>query len=338
MGEKVTFWVVLENVGDGQAQNVVLTPRLPENSFIATQIPRPARLAALSARQSQQFTFTVQANQPGVLEGTFLASAQGTRDVQCSHRVKVLRPDLRVELSGTPVRFLGSQGEYTIRTWNPGDTVLRNVEVTLHGVAGLEITGLSEEAVVDSEDLTYTWCLATLNPGQSHSIRVKAKAGKLGPQLQCVAAMTEPRLSAESTHLTHVICRADVDVAVSNTKEAIEVGQPETFMVVVANRGSRAAEAVRVTVQLPKGVQPLATDGARTAGDVQFPEFRLNPAESKTLTFRAVGVAAGDHAVRATVETEFAAVPTVAETVVYFYDEGELQRIARELDAKVQVR
>jgi hypothetical protein len=71
---------------------------------------------------------------------------------------------------------------------------------------------------------------------------------------------------------------------------------------------------------------------------VTFPAFRLNPGESKILKFRAVGLAAGDQAVRATVETEFSSVPTIAETTVYFYDDDELQRIARDLDAEIQVR
>ena len=69
-----------------------------------------------------------------------------------------------------------------------------------------------------------------------------------------------------------------------------------------------------------------------------FASFPLSPGASKTLKFRAVGLAAGDQAVRATVETEFSSIPTIAETTVYFYDEDELQRIARELDDAVQVR
>ncbi len=338
-GEIVTFTVVVENVGDGPAQDVVLTPHLPEGSFIEAQPPQAAKLASLGARKSQEFKFTARANQPEFLEGTFAASAHANRDVQCSHRVKILRPDLRVEMGGTRVGFVGSQGEYAIRTWNPGDIVLHDVKVTLQVPAGLDITTVSEEGCLDPEHRLYTWCLRTLNPGESHAIQLKAKATKVGRQVQRVDAKTAPQLQSEASHLTHVTSRADVEVSVTNTREAIPVGEAEKFTVSVVNHGSKTAEAVKVTIRLPEGVQPLTTDGATTADqEVRMPAFRLNPAESKSLTFRAVSLKGGDHAVRATVETEFASVPIVAETVVYFYDEEELQRIARELDATIRLR
>jgi uncharacterized repeat protein (TIGR01451 family) len=151
--------------------------------------------------------------------------------------------------------------------------------------------------------------------------------------------MSGPKLRADSNHLTHVISRADVDVAVSNSKEAVPTGQMEEFTVALTNRGSRDAETVSVTIQLPDGIQAMTAEGYTAAGQkVTFTGFRLTPGGSKTLKFRAVGLAAGDQAVRAIVETEFSPVPTIAETTVYFYDDDELHRIARELDAAIRLR
>jgi len=339
LGETVTFSVLLKNIGDGTAQNVLLTPQLPESSYIETQIPRPAKLASLPAGETKEFKFTVRANQPEWLEGNFVATARDNRDVQCSHRVKILRPELRVEVDGTRVSFLTMEGEYELRVWNPGDTVLRSVRVALQVPEGLQVTTLSEEADVDQTRRIYSWCLPTLNPGDSHSIQLKTKAAKLGRQVQLAVAMADVQLRAEDDHLTHVISRPDVDVAVNNTKEAIAVGEPEEFTVSVVNRGSRAAETVAVTVELPEGLQAVAADGSTNEGrQITFPGFRLQPGEPKVLTFRAIGLTAGDHAVRASVETDFAALPTIAETVVYFYDDEELLRIAQELDAAIQIR
>ncbi len=339
LGENVTFRVVVENIGDGAAQNVVLTPKLPETSCIETQVPRAAKIAALSAGQSQEFTFVVRAAEPGVLEGTFVVAAQDNREVQCSHRVKILRPDLRVDVDGTRVNFMQADGDFELRTWNPGDTVLRNVKVALQIPQGLEVTTLSEVADIDRENRIYSWCLSTMNPGDSHSIQLKTKATKVGQQIQLAVAMSGPSLRSQDDHLTHVISRPDVDVAVINSKEAIQVGQAEEFAVSLVNRGSRAAEAVAVTIQLPEGIQAIAGEGYTGEDDkVTFPGFPLSPGASKTLKFRAVGLAAGDQAVRATVETEFSSIPTIAETTVYFYDDEELQRIARELDAAILVR
>lgn len=339
IGENVTFRVVVENIGDGAAQNVVLTPRLPEASYIESQVPRAAKIATLPAGQTQEFKFVVRATERDVLEGTFVVSAQDNRDVQCSHRVKVLRPDLRVEVDGTRVNFLQAEGEFELRTSNPGDTVLRGVRVALQIPDGLEVTTLSEEASVDRASRIYSWCLDNLNPGDAHKIQLKTKATKVGRQIQLAVAMAGTALRSHDDHLTHVISRPDVDVAVINSKEAIQVGQAEEFAVSLVNHGSRAAEAVVVTVQLPEDIEAIAGEGYTGEGQkVTFPGFPVSPGASKVLKFRAVGLAAGDLAVRVTIETEFSSVPTIAETTVYFYDEDELERIARELDAAIQVR
>ena len=94
-----------------------------------------------------------------------------------------------------------------------------------------------------------------------------------------------------------------------------------------------------VTVKLPDVIEAVTSEGYTIQGrTVNFPGFRLAPGASKSLTFRAVGLAAGDLVVRAVVETDFSVVPVMAETVVYFYDEEELQQIARELDAVIRLR
>jgi uncharacterized repeat protein (TIGR01451 family) len=339
LGENVTFRVVVENIGDGAAENVVLTPELPEGSYIQSQPPRAAKIAVLAAGRSQEFSFVVRATEREWLVGNFVASTPDNREVECSHRVKILRPDLRVEVGGTRVSFVRSEGEYELRTWNPGDTVLRDIKLALQLPEGLDITTLSETATIDRPNRIYSWCLDRLNPGDSHTIHLKTTATKVGRQIQLAVAMSGPKLRADSNHLTHVISRAEVDVAVSNVKEAIPVGQMEEFTVALTNSGSRDAETVSVKIQLPEGIEAVTADGYVGEGQqITFARFRLTPGGSKTLKFRAVGLAAGDQAVRAVVETEYSPVPTIAETTVYFYDDDELLRIARELDAAIRLR
>lgn len=339
LGENVTFKVVVENIGDGAAQNVLVTPELPEGSYLDSTPLRAAKIAVLPAGRSQEFQFVVRAVEREFLVGNFIVSTPDNREVTCSHRVKILRPDLRVEVEGTRVSFLRSEGEYELRVWNPGDTVLHDIKLALQLPEGLDVTTLSEAANVDRLNRIYSWCLNTLNPGDSHSIQLKTTATEIGRQVQLAVAMSGPKLRADAHHLTHVISRADVDVAVSNQKEAIPVGQLEEFTVALTNSGSRDAETVTVKIQLPEGIEAMTADGYVGEGqEITFTGFRLAAGGSQILKFRAVGIAAGDQAVRAIVETDFSSTPTIAETTVYFYDDDELQRIARELDAAIRLR
>ncbi len=339
VGSTVTFKVVVQNIGDGPARGVALAPEIPEVSYLKDQKPAVAEIALLPAGEAKEFTFVARAVQEQWLEANFVATATDNNEVQCGTRVRVLHPDLRVQLDGTRINFREAVGDYEIRVWNPGDTVVKGTRVALHVPAGLQVTTLSEEATVDQPNRVYSWCIPTLNPGDSHTIQIRATSIELGHHRQQVAAVAEGDLRAENNHLTHVIARADVDVAVINTKEAIEVGREEEFAVSLVNRGSQAAERVSVVVQFPDGLVPVPAETYEIDGaTVRFANFRLNANEPKSLRFRATGQAAGDQIVRAIVQTDFAAEPITAETQVYFYDEAELQRIARQLDEAVRLR
>ena len=337
IGSRVTFKVVVKNIGDGPAREVSLTPEIPEASYLQEQTPRAAKIPLLPAGESKEFAFVATAVQKEWLEANFVATATDNKDVECGCRVRILHPDLKVQLDGPRINFREANGDYEIRVWNPGDMVLEGVRVSLHVPEGLEVTTLSEEAAVDQESRVYSWCIPRLNPNESHTIRLRATLAGLGHHLQEVVAVAEGDLQATDKHLTHVIARADVDVAVVNTKEAIEVGREEGFSVSLINRGSQATERVSVVVQLPDSFVAVPSDAYETEGaTLRFPNLRLNPAEAKSLQFRVVGMAAGEHTVRAIVQTDFAAGPITAETQVYFYDEAELQRIASQLDETIQ--
>ncbi len=339
LGEVVTFRVVVQNIGDGAARDVVLTPELPESSYVEAQQPRPQSIALLQAGEAKEFRFTARAAEGQWLEGNFVAATRDNREVECGRRVRILRPDLQVDLDGTKVSFLQKEADYTIRVWNPGDMTLRAVKVILSAPEGLQVTTLSRSANIDQQRRMFTWCLPELAPGQSDTLMLKAQTTSVGAHVQSVGAMADPQLVAQDDHRTLVITRPDVEVAVVNSKEAIEVGKSEQFSVLLANRGSKAAEKVAVEVLLPAAMEAIPSSEYDVVGQqLMFSPLRLAAGEQKVLKFRATGADAGDHAVRAVVTTAYGTLPTIAETTVYFYDDVELERVARDMDQGVQLR
>jgi hypothetical protein len=338
-GSDVTFRVVVENIGDGEARNVTLTPHVPQISHIETQRPGELQIPSLAAGQSKEFRFFGRAVQEQWLEANFVASTTDNQQVECGSRVQVLNPELDVELTGTRVCFPEKDGEYLIRVSNPGDTTLRDVTVQLTVPQGLEVTTLSNAADIDHKKRTFTWCFAELQPAAEEILMLRANASKVGKLIQQVVASAEPKLTAQDAHQTTVITRADVDVALMNSREAIEVGEVEEFTVWLVNRGSKVAEQVTIDVQLPEAIQPSTSDKYETLGQtVRFSGIRLAADEEVLLRFHAAGLQAGDHAVRAVVNTDFTNIPTVAETTVFFYDDQELERIAEQTDSPALLR
>ena len=339
IGETVTFRVAVKNIGDGTARDVVVTPTLPQSSYLDGKQPPAVTVPLLQAGETKELRFTARAAEGQWLESNFVAAVRGQGDVQCGKRVRIMRPDLQIDLDGTRVSFLEKEGEYVIRVWNPGDMLLRKVHITLNVPAGLQVSTISRAANIDSQRRVFEWCVPELAPGASETVMLKAKANVTGAHIQNVTATTEPRLAAQDDHRTLILTRPDVDVAVANTKEAIEVGNVEEFSVWLGNRGSKTADHVDVQVLLPAAIQAVESDDYELLGQqLTFPQMSLAVGEEKLLKFRAIGASAGDHAVRAIIQTDYSTQPTVAETTVYFYDDEELERVARDLDGNVRLR
>ncbi|MCL4201133.1 MAG: hypothetical protein KJ000_01470 [Pirellulaceae bacterium] len=339
IGETVTFRVLVRNIGDGAARDVVVTPKLPQSSYLDGKEPQPATVPLLQAGETKELKFTARAAEGQWLESNFIAALRGQGDVECGKRVRIMRPDLQIDLDGTRVSFLNKEGEYAIRVWNPGDMMLRAVHITLKVPAGLQVSTISRAAKIDSQRRVFEWCIPELAPGASETLMLKANATVAGAHIQNVDATSEPRLTAQDDHRTLVLTRPDVDVAVRNTKEAIEVGNVEEFSVLLVNRGTKSAEHVDLQVLLPAAIQAVESDDYELVGQqLTFPQMPLAVGEEKVLKFRAIGANAGDHAVRAIVQADYSTQPTIAETTVYFYDDEELERVARDMDAGVMLR
>ncbi len=337
VGEEVEFQVILKNVGDGVARDVVLTPDFPS---AAASESRPApETTSLRGSESQEYRFTARATEGEWLVGQFVAVTADGRQVETESRVRILHPALQVHINGPRGGFVNQEGEYEIVVSNPGDTTIEQGAVTLRVPEGLRVTAISDQAHSEDNHRTLVWCLEPLAAGKSRSLMVKAVAAQVGPHRQTVVAEGSPRLVARDEHLTLIFSRANVDLSVTNRREANEVGAAESFTVRVQNHGSRVAEQVSVQVVLPDAMVPLesskyAQDGQR----ISFPALQLKPGQEEKLEFQATGVTAGDFAVRARLESDFSRTPIVAETTVYFFDQEELERLASEVDDSVRLR
>jgi uncharacterized repeat protein (TIGR01451 family) len=330
IGDEVRFCVVVRNLGDGPARDVVITPSLAEAAHIAAKPPTKVKIASLPANGKKEYCITARAIDVDYLTAEFAVTSLGGEELKCGERVKILRPQLGVDVDGSRVTYLKREGQYTVRVWNPGDTALEGVKVVLTLPAGLQVTTLSSAARVDNVKHTLTWCVGLMQPGDEHKFSLKARSNVEGTHTQVACAdSTTADVKVTDDHRTIVATRPEVDVAVLNSQEAIEVGEAEEFTVWMRNLGSKDAKSVSVQVILPETLFPVASEAYTTAAQrLVYPQFDLAPGEHRSLKFKAASLDVGEYAVQAIVETEGTALATKAETTVYFFDDEELERLA----------
>ncbi len=119
---------------------------------------------------------------------------------------------------------------------------------------------------------------------------------------------------------TQVEAIADLVLTVSDPVAPAPVGGDVAYEINLSNRGTKAAEAVRVVAQFSNGIEPVGVEGQTgevLTGQVLFsPIARLEPGASVKLKVIAKADVAGDHRFRT--EVRYGETSLVAEEATIF--------------------
>jgi hypothetical protein len=130
-------------------------------------------------------------------------------------------------------------------------------------------------------------------------------------------------LSATASVATTVEALADLKLTVNDPPGAIAVGADATFEVRVVNRGTKAAERIRVIGYFSDGLEPVAVQGWQAdvrEGEVEFePLGRIGPGQELVLKITARASVPGNHVFRAEVDCAAPETRLVSEEWTKFY-------------------
>ncbi|MFW6065973.1 MAG: DUF7507 domain-containing protein [Planctomycetota bacterium] len=213
--------------------------------------------------------------------------------------------------------------DYAIEIHNPSDVDARDVVVTDELPEGLEYVSSSPQAERDGRMLT--WNVETLSAQASKSMSVRVRPTETGTFNNC-AEVTAPRLSDRDCAET-VVVAPNVTVEKTGPAEAL-VCEPIDYRIVVRNTGDGDASGVRITDELPEGME--TTDGRRSlnwnigtlpAGESRRGEFQARVSETGDYTNTAVVTGDGDLRIEDSAQT------TVSEPVLDVTKEGPQTRL-----------
>jgi hypothetical protein len=96
------------------------------------------------------------------------------------------------------------------------------------------------------------------------------------------------------------------------------------FLVSVENHGSRQANDVRVTIDLPESLMPVKDKNSQAGSEFEnglvFDQPLIAPGQNVTFKFTAVGVSQGDHVVRSTLQLGGTDRKVISEDSVYVFE------------------
>lgn len=235
-------------------------------------------------------------------------AASKTQSLEAKSKIDVSVNEIKLdsEWKAPSRQYLGSVEEYQVTLHNRSTMAGENVMCSAVIPDGLSVDQLPEGATVVGKEIR--WKVATINALESKDFKFLLQANEASE----AKLRFEARSAGNGTTLANVV--AVIDPIIDLTLSVIDpiapapVGQEVQYDMVILNRGSRPARAVKVVAQFSNGIEPIRAEGVMgklVPGQVIFDSIdTIGPGQQITLRVVAQAAEAGVHRFRAELQCE----------------------------------
>ncbi len=330
-GETKVYTITVSNPGTGAAENVVLNllPLIPSERTAGVR-----QLGTLAAGERRTVEVELTTRQTGEIHVRAEATADGGLLARGEQDVTVRRAALEVLVEGPPMKYAGTRARYVVRVANTGDAPAASVVVVATLPAGSKDVAASDGGSLDANSGQVEWALGTLRPGATRVLEMECMLLAAGENRVDLRMVASGDLSALGSTVTQVESLADLKLTVNDPQGAIAVGAEVGYEVRITNRGTKAAENIRLFGYFSEGIEPTGVSGWRgqlNEGEVVLQTIpRLAAGQEMMLRITAQASRPGDHVFRAELECNDPETKLAVEEWTRFYGEGPaIQQAAR---------
>ncbi|QDT58295.1 Large cysteine-rich periplasmic protein OmcB [Stieleria bergensis] len=321
-GQSQTYRVRVMNPGNGIASDVMFTLS-PESSSAQSQ-----PIGDIPSGKEAQFEIELTAQDMGDLKISGLASSPLGLKSNAEKNIRVTAARLESALAGPELRYQDSSGAYLLELTNQGNAVSQNVQATLKLPAGVRYSGGIQGA--QQQGNTLFWTVDGLAPGASHEYEFQclmASPGNHNIEFSAEGSAAGKTYVALTTRVESI---ADLVMTIQDPAAPAPIGSEVAYEIVVNNRGSRQADAVRVIAQFSEGIEPIRIEGH--TGRVLTGQVLLDPIKAiqpgQTLRIKVIAKAETEGNHRFRTEIRSGETVLVAEEATRYLGSGQ-QRVSR---------
>ena len=215
----------------------------------------------------------------------------------------------KIEVKATwfgPEEFIqGSKADYELVIENSGGIPAANLACSIAIPDGIEMIEVPEGVTRQGNELR--WSIPKLDPKSQFTLPVRCEMNRSGNHTLAFQARSDQNINLRSDISTLVEAIADLELVVNEPQAPAPVGARVVYELQVSNRGSKAAEDIRVVAQFSEGIEPLALEGHAgriVPGQALFDNLpSIGP--NQTVTLRVICQASknGVHRFRAAVQS-----------------------------------
>ncbi len=326
VGDPLVQTVTITNPGTGIAQNVKIQVTTPKGLEATRGDRTQIEIGELNPGESRtvRLSFTAIAGGTQTLEVVAIADANLKQAAEAT--VNVIAPALKIAVEGPGLRYAGRDARYTLTITNEGRAATNNVRVTHRVPKGFKFVKADKGGTLDANNGSVNWFLGHLEPAQTAQLKLQLQAHEIGQFEHHVAVSAEHGVTAKADTTTKVEGSASLVMEVQDLDDPIEVGQETAYEVRISNTGSKAAQNVGLTFELPNGIELInveaATKHLAKNGLILFNDLpELAPGKTALFRIHVKGIAEGNQRVRARLTSESIEQELISEELTKFYAE-----------------
>jgi uncharacterized membrane protein len=309
IGNQKHVKIEIRNPGSGDATGVMLFENVPKNVKHAAGPTLEFEIGTLRAGETRELDLVLTAEKAGKVLNSLTARADGNLQVQQQVEFEVIAPALTVDVNGPERRYLERPATYEVSVENPGTAAAHDVQIVTKLPKGMRFVRANNMGEYDASTHAVYWTLSELPKGERGTVEVVAMPVETGPQTLEVESRAQQGLTDQKKREIVVEGLAAIMFEVKDLEDPIEVGGETGYEIRVVNQGTKAADNVRVAIELPPGMKLVSAEGETPhkaqQGRVVFePLQQLAPKADTVYRVRVQGMQPGDQRVVVEVNTD----------------------------------
>ena len=261
VGQQVTYTVRVSNPGTGVASNVMIQAAIPEGLEHRRGSLLTIEIGTLNPGESRQAQLIVTAVRGGSHDMAVRVLAEGGLLDQTISTVRIEEPRLNLQIAGPAEQMAGRTAEYALQVGNEGGVPSANVRAKYRVPDGFEFVSADRGGKFNEVDHSIEWFVGTVASGASSQFKVVLKANDTGAALHQAGVISEHGKVTMAEHATRVDGTAVLDLKIAASEPQLSVKDEVTYEIRITNSGTRDAENVGVSCELPSALELLSVAG-----------------------------------------------------------------------------
>ena len=324
LGDPASQIVTVSNVGSGVAHNVQVETMIPAGLEHARGKQLVTEIGSLNPGESRKVRLALAAADGGEHQLLVEARASNALGQTAETRIAVSAPSIKLTIDGPGLRYKSRTARYKLAVTNDGSGATNNVRIVHKVPDGFNFLRADKGGKFDSVNKTVSWFIGRLDIGESAQVELELTATGLGDFVHQAGAFSEHAARTNAQLETRVEGTASLVLEIVDLDDPVEIGTETAYEVRVHNEGSKGANNVELSCELPPGVELIGVKGPAQhlveKGMIVFKSLaELAPGKTAIYRIHVRGTTGGNHRFRARLASNSIQEPLVFEELTKFY-------------------